>query len=74
MMRDTALLAQATMANKLAHEIINPLQSLANILYLAADGHHGESSKIVGCQALGDLKRLSSVVKELLRLPQQKPC
>jgi len=60
------------MANKLAHKINNPLQSLTNILYLAAEGHYGESAKAVGCQALGDLERLTSLARELLNLPHQK--
>ena len=59
------------MANKLAHKINNPLQSLTNILYLAADGYHGDSARVVGCQALDDLERLSSLVRELLSLPHQ---
>ncbi len=61
--------AAATMANELAHKINNPLQSLTNILFLAAQGHHGEDGKAVGREALGDLERLSSLVKKLLALP-----
>jgi two-component sensor histidine kinase len=72
LMERTSLLAEATMANKLAHKINNPLQSLTNILYLAAEGHHGESAKAVGRQTLGDLERLSSLVRELLNLPHPK--
>ena len=36
------------MANDLAHKINNPLQSLTNVLYLAAEGYHGDEAKIVG--------------------------
>jgi hypothetical protein len=72
LMERAGLVAEATMANKLAHKINNPLQSLTNILYLAAEGHHGESAKSVGREALGDLERLCSLVKELLNLPHQK--
>ncbi len=72
LMERTGLLAEAAMANKLAHKINNPLQSLTNMLYLAAEGHHGESAKVIGRQALDDLERLSSLVRELLRLPHQK--
>jgi transcriptional regulator with GAF, ATPase, and Fis domain len=64
--------AQAAMANDLAHKINNPLQSLTNVLYLAANGHHGEEAKAVGHQALCDLDRLSSLVRELLDLPHHK--
>jgi GAF domain-containing protein len=72
LMERAGLVAEATMANKLAHKINNPLQSLTNILYLAAEGHHGESAKALGRQTLGDLERLSSLVRELLNLPLQK--
>jgi GAF domain-containing protein len=61
--------AAAAMADELAHKINNPLQSLTNILYLAAEGHNGESARAVGRQALGDLQRLSTLVKQLLELP-----
>jgi hypothetical protein len=60
--------AAAAMANKLAHRINNPLQSLTNVLYLAAEGHNGEEAKPVGKQALVDLQKLSSLVSKLLDL------
>jgi hypothetical protein len=63
--------AAAAMANELAHKINNPLQSLTNVLFLAAQGHHGEDGQAVGREALGDLERLSSLVKKLLALPFQ---
>src|SRR5580704_4162925 len=47
LMEQTGLVAEAAMANKLAHKINNPLQSLTNIHYLAAEGHYGESAKVV---------------------------
>jgi hypothetical protein len=71
LLRQAGLLAEAAMANKLAHNINNPLQSLINILYLASQGHYGESAKLVGDQALSDLERLSALVQELLSLPRQ---
>jgi hypothetical protein len=61
--------AAAAMADELAHKINNPLQGLTNVLYLAAEGHHGEGARAVGVQALGDLQRLSALVKQLLELP-----
>jgi len=61
--------AAAAMADELAHKINNPLQSLTNILYLASEGHHGDGARAVGRQALGDLQRLSALVKQLLELP-----
>lgn len=71
LMERAGLVAEAAMAHKLAHKINNPLQSLTNILYLAAKGHYGESAKAVGGETLGDLERLSSLVRELLNLPHQ---
>ena len=71
LMERAGLVAETAMANKLAHKINNPLQSLTNILYLAAEGHYGESAKAVGGETLGDLGRLSSLVSELLNLPHQ---
>lgn len=60
--------AAASMANDLAHQINNPLQSLTNILYLASEGHNGEGAKTVGDLASEDLQRLTVLVKEILAL------
>jgi hypothetical protein len=59
--------AAAEMANELAHQINNPLQSLTNVLFLASQGH-GDLS-LVGQQALKDVLRLSALVHTLLALP-----
>jgi hypothetical protein len=72
LLKQAALLAEAAMANNLAHNINNPLQSLTNILYLASEGHYGAEGKTVGLAARGDLDRLCAVVKELLSLSCQK--
>jgi hypothetical protein len=61
--------AAAAMANELAHQINNPLQSLTNILFLAATGNNGPDGKIVAESAAPDLRRLSSLVQKLLALP-----
>ena len=61
--------AAAAMANDLAHQINNPLQSLTNILYLSAQGQTGEDAKAQGRLALEELQRLSALVKKLLALP-----
>ena len=63
------LAAAAAMAHELAHRINNPLQSLTNILYLAAEGHNGEGARAVGSLALGHLQTLSALVSTLLSLP-----
>jgi len=62
--------AAAAMADDLAHKINNPLQSLTNILYLAADGHCGDGARVWGRQALEDLNRLSELVQQVLALPK----
>jgi len=69
--RATAAAAVA-MANDLAHKINNPLQGLTNLLYLAAEGHHGEGARVLGREAEGDLKKLSSLVGTLLQLPYRE--
>ena len=71
LLRQAGLLAEAAMANKLAHSINNPLQSLINVLYLASEGHYGEGARIVGNQTLSDLERLCALVRELLSLQQR---
>lgn len=63
--------AAAEMANELAHQINNPLQSLTNVLFLAAQGH-GELTQI-GQQALKDVQKLSALVHTLLALPLRGP-
>ena len=54
----------AQMANRLAHEINNPLQSLTNTLYLAAQTHPEPYLDM----ALIELKRLSGLVEQLLQV------
>jgi transcriptional regulator with GAF, ATPase, and Fis domain len=68
LMEQAAATAAADMANKLAHRINNPLQSLTNILYLAAEGHHGKEAQELGQQASTDLAKLSTLVGKLLNL------
>ena len=63
--------AVAAMANDLAHKINNPLQSLTNILYLAAEGLDAKDARALGQEALADLSRLSALVEKLLALPNR---
>lgn len=72
LMEQATLAAEAAMAHTLAHKINNPLQSLTNILYLAAEGRHYETTQAVGTQALDGLQRLTCLVGELLNLPHQR--
>jgi nitrogen-specific signal transduction histidine kinase len=57
------------MANKLAHEINNPLQSMTNAAYLIAEGDAGLDPKVLGRELSNDICRLSGLVKKLLSLP-----
>jgi RNA polymerase sigma factor (sigma-70 family) len=61
--------AAAEMANELAHRINNPLQSLMQIAYLAAEGHSDYTQKTLGQNLSIDLQRLSALVAESLALP-----
>lgn len=63
--------AAAAMANELAHEINNPLQSLTNTLYLAVqeEGTRGDTS--LARTLLPDFERLAELVRKLLALPRQ---
>ncbi len=70
-MEEAKVIAAAEMANELAHQINNPLQSLTNVLFLAAEGH-GEVTQM-GRQALEDVQRLSALVNTLLALPLRNP-
>lgn len=58
--------ASAARANKLAHRINNPLQSLTNALYLA--GLDGPETQAYVRQATEELKSLSELVAKLLSL------
>jgi signal transduction histidine kinase len=59
--------AAAQMANQLAHEINNPLQSMTNTAYLVAEGTG--DPRVLGRELSNDVSRLSELVKELLSLP-----
>jgi nitrogen-specific signal transduction histidine kinase len=59
--------AAAEMANRLAHQINNPLQSLVNVAYLAAEGHRVSDPQALGRQFCTDLHRLSVLVNESLK-------
>lgn len=54
----------AAKANQLAHEINNPLQTLANTIYLARQG--GEDSEAYLREACSQLTALSELVKNVL--------
>jgi hypothetical protein len=61
--------AAAHMANELAHEINNPLQSMTNAAFLISQGNPDQDSKELGVELSNDIQRLSGLVKKLLSLP-----
>lgn len=74
---EAALLEQEKLAtatkllNELAHNINNPLQSLTNLVYLAAETQSGTDAKTLAQEMSSDLKRLSELVRKMLELPTQ---
>jgi signal transduction histidine kinase len=64
--RDAAAVA---MANDLAHKINNPLQSITNVLYLAASSGTTPEVKALATDLEEDVSRLSALVRNLLALP-----
>ena len=68
-MEQAKLAAAAAMANDLAHEINNPLQSLTNLLYLASEDRYPADFQALA-QELGEqVQRLSVLTAKLLALP-----
>lgn len=63
--------AAAAMANELAHEINNPLQSLTNLAYLAGQSNGGCDATVIAKDMSENIQRLSSLVAELLALPKK---
>jgi two-component sensor histidine kinase len=61
--------AAAAMANELAHEINNPLQSLTNCLYIASESMDSPDAQALARDMSVDLERLSSLTNKLLSLP-----
>jgi len=68
LMEQATTAAQAALANKLAHQINNPLQGLMQTVFLF--GRDGTESGLVAQQAMWDVLRLSDLVKRLLSFPE----
>jgi len=69
LLQQAKAVASAEMANNLAHRINNPLQSLMQVAYLAAEGQGDHNAKTLGQELSVDLQRLSTLVTESLALP-----
>jgi signal transduction histidine kinase len=61
--------AAASMANELAHKINNPLQSITNVIYLAARSETNPELRALATDLGSDIKKLSALVQQLLALP-----
>ena len=59
------------MANELAHQIKNPLQSLTNVLYLASQNEGVGDERSLALKLAPDFARLSVLAKSLLELPKR---
>ena len=69
LVKQAELAAAASMADRLAHKINNPLQSLTNLIYLGAeDPAFGDANKLAAAMK-PDLERLTILVRELLAVP-----
>ena len=64
--------AASAMANDLAHQINNPLQSLTNLVFLAAEGELTTDIRTLAREMSDDLRRLSVLVSRLLALPNTR--
>jgi nitrogen-specific signal transduction histidine kinase len=64
--------AAAVLTNDLAHQINNPLQSLMNLVYLAADAKSGRDAQSLAVELSEHIQRLSLLVNKLLALPDAK--
>jgi hypothetical protein len=73
MIRQGSAAAAAKMANDLAHQINNPLQSLMNLVYVASRGNGGGDAKILAEELSDHILRLSLLVGKLLQLPTGAP-
>jgi RNA polymerase sigma factor (sigma-70 family) len=64
--------AATAIANKLAHQINNPLQSLMQVAHLAAEGKSDHDMRMLGQELSIDLQRLSALVAESLSQPTNR--
>jgi len=69
LMEQAMLGAAAGMANELAHRINNPLQSITNLVYLAAAGGISGDARALAEELSDPIDRLSVLAARLLSLP-----
>jgi signal transduction histidine kinase len=69
---DQARIAAAIkMADQLAHQINNPLQSITNLLFLASQGQTQGNAKVLADQLEEPIQRLATLVQKILTLQNQ---
>jgi len=71
MIRQGSAAAAAKVANDLAHEINNPLQSLMNLVYVASAGNGGGDAKVLAEELSDHILRLTLLVGKLLQQPAE---
>lgn len=71
LLKQAAATAAIAMANDLAHQINNPLQSLTNVLFLAKQRDGVGDEKSLAIKLEDDFSRLSTLAKSLLELPKK---
>jgi hypothetical protein len=69
LMEQAMLGAAAGMANELAHRINNPLQSITNLVYLAARGGVSGDARALAEELEEPIQRLSVLAAKMLSLP-----
>jgi hypothetical protein len=69
LMKQAMLGAAAGMANELAHRINNPLQSITNLVYLAAGGGVAGDARALAEELEEPIQRLSVLAAKMLSLP-----
>jgi nitrogen-specific signal transduction histidine kinase len=73
-MKNATAVAAAAMANELAHQINNPLQSLTNTLFLLVhDDQANPHAQLLAEQASAEIARLSALVTKLLTHSRTNP-
>ncbi len=64
--------ASANMAHELAHEINNPLQSIANLMFLAMNKDEEDGERILATKLGDDIDRLNNAARRILELPKKE--
>jgi PAS domain S-box-containing protein len=71
LLRTEKLAAAGRLAASIAHEINNPLEAVANLLYLAASADDLDTARQHAQQALGEVMRVSRITQQTLKFHRQ---